>query len=133
MSEYTLHIQQTLKPISDAATNFLKHPATSLSNGAESISKTTSNIFSSISETMSNLMDSINFLKHRAVNTVSTIRQTAHGAVDGMLIGAGVGFVLAGPFGIGTGAWVGTAAGAVYGFSEATDNAAFPQGNHTAL
>ena len=117
---------ETLKPYRESAMHFLsdsKNSVTStFASSVETISGVSSSVMSTISDAGSNLLSQVQYLKNKAVNMVTTIRMTAHGSVDGMLIGMGVGLVLSGPMGVGYGAWIGSVAGGIYGFSEATNN-----------
>lgn len=126
MSYYLNNATETLKPYGESAMNFLNSSknsvSTSLSSGVEGISSFSSSVMGTISDTASSLVSQVQYLKGKAVNMVTTIRMTANGSVDGMLLGMGVGFVLSGPLGVGYGAWIGSVAGGIYGFSEATNN-----------
>ena len=77
---------------------------------------------STVSNTASSTVEQAKYLKNKAINIITTIRMTAHGATDGMLVGAGIGFLSAGPLGLINGAWIGSVVGALYGFCKATDN-----------
>jgi len=135
MSYYLNSATETLKPYGESAMDFLtdsKNSVTStFSSGVETISSVSSSVMSTISDAGSNLLSQVQYLKNKAVNMVTTVRMTAHGSVDGMLIGMGVGFVLSGPMGVGYGAWIGSVAGGIYGFSEATNND-FDRASHYA-
>ena len=135
MSYYLNSATETLKPYGESAMHFLtgsKNAVTStFSSGVETISGVSSSVMSTISDAGSNLASQVQYLKNKAVNMVTTIRMTAHGSVDGMLIGMGVGLVVAGPMGVGYGAWIGSVAGGIYGFSEATNND-FDRASHAA-
>lgn len=127
--EDTMSFNSTTQPTnsySGSAMNFLSNSRKSVnstfSNKVNAISRVFSSVMKTISDAGSNLVNKVNYLNKKAINMVSTIRTTAHGSVDGMLLGMGAGFILGGPMGVGYGAWIGSVAGGVYGFSEATNN-----------
>ncbi|MCB1110467.1 MAG: hypothetical protein KDK64_05755 [Chlamydiia bacterium] len=121
MTEFQGYIKQAGN-YAYAALAALQQPRKSLSDFAETVSGASAQVMDAASTAATRMLDNVHYLMHRACQTVTAIRSTAHGAVDGAMIGMVGGFFIAGPFGMGWGAWIGTAAGAVYGFSNATEN-----------
>ena len=121
MTDYQAYVKQAGN-YAGAVLTALSQPRKSLNGCAEAVSGASTQAIDSLSSAATRMLDNVHYLKHRAYQTITAIRSTAHGAVDGALIGTVGGFLIAGFFGMGWGAWIGTTAGAVYGFSNATEN-----------
>lgn len=121
MADQTNGVQAKLSSYATYAMNYLSSPKKSFTSTTESFLSTLSSVMESASNLASRMLDNVQFLKNKAVHTVNTVRSTAHGSVDGALIGGAVGLFLWGPFGMGQGMWIGSVAGGVWGFTDAVN------------